>query len=180
MTAFRAWPSACQLTSADLVLEPLRIEHAEELVTALDDPSLHTYTGGRPATLGRLRERYRRQVAGRSDDGAQLWFNWVLRARESRSAVGFVQATVSAPDEADEMEEADVVAEVAWVVSTGHQGRGYAAQAVATMVAWLRAQGAGRILAHIHPGHRASIRVAERIGMRPTDTTVDGEVRWTG
>jgi len=31
----------------------------------------------------------------------------------------------------------------------------------------------------VHPEHRASIRVAERLGLTATDIVVDGETRWT-
>ena len=32
----------------------------------------------------------------------------------------------------------------------------------------------------IHPEHEASQRIARHLGMEPTDTVVDGEVRWAG
>jgi RimJ/RimL family protein N-acetyltransferase len=35
-----------------------------------------------------------------------------------------------------------------------------------------------RLEASIHPEHVASQRVAARIGLLPTDTLVDGEIRW--
>lgn len=44
----------------------------------------------------------------------------------------------------------------------------------------LVAQGVERLVAHIHPQHTASHRVAARLGMSPTPTVVDGEVRWEG
>ena len=56
-------------------LEPLRVEHADELMPVLDDSMLHTYTGGEPADLAQLRARYRRQLVGRSPDGSQHWLN---------------------------------------------------------------------------------------------------------
>lgn len=58
-------------------LEPLRVEHADELMPVLDDSSLHTFVGGEPADLAQLRARYTRQVVGRSPDGAQRWLNWL-------------------------------------------------------------------------------------------------------
>jgi hypothetical protein len=35
-----------------------------------------------------------------------------------------------------------------------------------------------RFTAHIHPDHVASIGVARTLGLSPTSTVVDGEVRW--
>jgi hypothetical protein len=117
------------LTTERLVLEPLRVEHAEEMAPVLDDPGLHDRIGGKPPTLEQLRRRYRLQVVGRSPDGSQRWLNWILRSQESGRVVGFVQATVTRDDDRR-------VAEIAWVVGTAAQGRGYAKEATHAMVSW--------------------------------------------
>jgi RimJ/RimL family protein N-acetyltransferase len=171
------FPDAPPLAGARVELEPLRVEHAEEMAPLLDDPGLHAFIGGRPATLPDLRERYGRQVAGHSRDGSQRWLNWVVRRREDRRAVGTVQATVSQQSAA---QEEGLVAEVAWVVAAPHQGYGYARDAAGAMVAWLREQGVATVVAHVHPDHRASQGVARAVGLTPTAITVDGEVRWQG
>src|SRR5436309_2338773 len=75
--------------------------------------------------------------------------------------------------------EADeAVAEVAWIVATEQQGLGYARDAAETMVRWLHREGVSRVLAHVHPQHDASAAVAPAIGLTPTPTMVEGEVRW--
>jgi RimJ/RimL family protein N-acetyltransferase len=156
-----------------LDLEPVQVEHAEEMGPLLDDVRLHTFTGGRPATVPELRERYRRLAARRSPDGSQRWLNWVARRREDGQAVGTVQATVTRHGHG-------LTAEVAWVVAPPHQRRGYAREAAGTMVAWLRDQGVARIVAHVDPRHEASQGVARAVGLAATGTVVDGEVRWQG
>jgi len=156
-----------------LLLEPLRVEHAEAMACLLDDPQLHIFTGGRPATVAELRSRYAEQVVGHSADGSQRWLNWVARRQDDAQLVGFVQATVSYQDRQPR-------AEVAWVIGTAHQRRGYAHEAAQLIVDWLRGNGVGTIVAHIHPDHVASNSVARRIGLRPTGDLVDGEVRWLG
>lgn len=154
------------LRTARLVLEPLRVTHAEEMATVLDDPALHRYTGGIPDTVDELRARYARQVAG-SPDGRAEWHNWVVRA--GASAVGYVQATVWRPD-------GGPVAELAWVIGTAHQGRGYGREAAAAVAAALPE---GTLLvAHIHPDNLASAAVARALGLVPGPTVVDGETRW--
>jgi RimJ/RimL family protein N-acetyltransferase len=40
------------IETARLVLEPLRIEHAEPMAIVLADPQLHAFIGGAPATDG--------------------------------------------------------------------------------------------------------------------------------
>jgi len=159
------------LRTPRLDLEPLRVEHADEMAAVLDDEQLYVVIGGSPPTVADLRERYRHQVAGRSPDGTQGWFNWILRRRQDHQAVGYVQATTTP-------EPAGLAAEVAWVVGTAYHGNGYASEAARAMVSWLREQGVVTVLAHVFPGHLASERVARAVGLSPTTTVTDGEVRW--
>ena len=79
--------------TARLVLEPLRIEHAEPMALVLADPQLHTFIGGVPDTAPQLRSRYARMLAGPSDP-AESWCNWMIRLRENRELTGTVQATI--------------------------------------------------------------------------------------
>lgn len=167
------WPAADPILTERLALEPLRVDHAAEMAVALSDATLYTYTGGGPASAEQLAGRYARQVMGGSPDGAQGWCNWVLRRRSGGDAVGYVQATVWAHD-------GRTVAEIAWVLAIGAQGRGLATEAVRAMIAWLREHGIDDVVAHVHPDHGASTRVAERAGLRATGVLVDGEVRWQG
>ncbi|HEX6920146.1 MAG TPA: GNAT family N-acetyltransferase, partial [Actinomycetes bacterium] len=44
-----SWVDPPPLGTRRLTLEPLRVEHADELAPVLDDRGLHTYTGGAPA-----------------------------------------------------------------------------------------------------------------------------------
>lgn len=167
------WAEVQHLTSDRLELEPLRPEHADEMAPLLDDVALHTFIGGRPATCDQLRGRYTRQVVGRSPDGSQRWLNWVVRRRINGQAVGTTQATVSEQD-------AVLTTDVAWVIGASQQRQGYAQEAAKVMVWWLRHQGVEVVVAYVHPQHPASMAVARAIGLAPTDTVVDGEVRWLG
>jgi len=146
-------------------LVPLSVDHAPAMVEALADPSLYEFTGGAPPTLEELTARYERQVVGHSPDGNERWLNWVVLL--DADPVGYVQATVVGDS-----------AEVAWVISPSVQGRGVATRAARAMGEQLRAAGVRRLVAHVHPDHAASARVAERLGLRPTDEVEDGEVRW--
>jgi RimJ/RimL family protein N-acetyltransferase len=151
-----------------LRLDPLRVKDAEEMAALLDDDRLHRYTGGHPETLGQLRARYARQVAG----VPRGWHNWIVRMRESDAVVGTVQATRFD-------EDGRPAAELAWVILIGHQGNGYAREAAAAMAACLREQGVEVLVAHVHPEHAASIVVAQSLGLVAGAVRGDGEVRWT-
>jgi RimJ/RimL family protein N-acetyltransferase len=171
--------------------EPLTVAHSLELAAALDDPELHEFTGGSPLSATAMAQRNARLATRRSADGTQVWANWVLRLRDTGEAIGTLQATLPAAGPAVDPAAdpatgaagaagavgAVGVAEVAWVVARSAQGRGYASEAAAWLVSRLR-QAGWTVVAHIHPDHAASQRVAAAAGMSPTDRVVDGEVRW--
>lgn len=151
-----------------LVLEPLRIEHADEMVAVLADHGLYEFTGGEPPTAEVLVVRYRAQVAGSGHDGEQ-WLNWILRRSDTAEVVGFVQATVSG-DSAD----------LAWLVGADHQGQGFSVEAVNALIAELDHRGIREFNARIHPGHIASHRIAACVGLgRSGAVDDDGEEFWT-
>jgi RimJ/RimL family protein N-acetyltransferase len=85
---------------------------------------------------------------------------------------------VAEREAADGGERPAAVAEVAWVVGTAFQGHGFAGRAAAAMVGWLRGQGVGHVVAHIHPDNAASSGIARRLGLKPTDVIQNGEVLW--
>ena len=118
--------------------------------------------------MDELRDRYARQIGERSPDGAEVWLNWMVRRRDTGELIGTVQATVNG-----------VAAELAWVIAVHHQRRGYAREAAGAVQGRLRDDGVTRFSAHIHPEHAASAGVARAIGLAPTGTVVDGEIRWT-
>lgn len=92
----------------------------------------------------------------------------MLRVRGEGRLAGYVQATVRGER-----------AEVAWVVGTPWQGRGYAKEAAAGLVRHLLERGpVTTVVAHIHPEHTASAAVASAAGLLPTGEWEDGEVRW--
>jgi RimJ/RimL family protein N-acetyltransferase len=70
------------------------------------------------------------------------------------------------------------VAEVAWVVGTSWQRQGIATEAARALVGWLARQAVRTVIAHIHPGHKASAAVAAAAGLTPTGLVQDGETRW--
>lgn len=161
-------PAAEIIRTERLDLTPLQVEDADAMAVVLADPALHSFIGGAPETPDGLRARYRRLVAGSPEPGI-TWLNWIVRSRDDASATGTVQATVDTRSR---------TAEVAWVIGTPWQGRGIAREAAAALVDWLDAHGIRTVVAHIHPDHHASAKVAAGAGLRPTGVVEDGEVRW--
>jgi RimJ/RimL family protein N-acetyltransferase len=158
------------IATARLLLCPLAVDDADEMVEVLADPALHEFTGGRPATLDELRNRYESWVRGPGVD-TELWLNWIVRGREDSVAMGTVQATIVAL-------QARPAAFVAWTIGSPWQGHGFATEAARGLVRWLTDNGVESIVAHIHPDNHASACVATRGGLRPTSDLVDGELVW--
>lgn len=165
------WPTTETLTSERLRLEPLAVEHATEMVGVLADPSLYEYTGGEAPSGEQLRRRYATQAVGRSEDGSQGWFNWIVKLQCDGTPVGFVQATVH-------RKRRGLEGDIAWVISPAHQGQRIASEATEAMIGWLKANGVSRFVAFVHPEHSASMGVARNQGLHPTSVIEDGEVRW--
>ena len=159
-----------RIATARLDLIPLTAHDADDLFDVLEDPELGRFTDETPpADVEVLRDRFAFWSARRSPDGSELWLNWVVRRREDGRAVGHVQATVGDGDAA-----------IAWVVGATFQRQGIATEAGTALMAWLHATlDVSVVRGMIHPDHVASQTVAERIGLRPTDGWLDGEVVWT-
>jgi len=170
--AHGAWPAAERIVAPRVVLEPLRRGHADEMARLLDDRRLHRYTGGSPLPLAELRARFALLERARSPDYAAGWLNWIVRRHESGAAVGTVQATLHA-------EGTHLWADIAWVVGTAHQGQGLATEAARAMTRWLERRGVAPVRAHINPEHRASVGVAQQLGMHRSGISIEGEEVWS-
>ncbi len=150
-----------------LVLHPLKVSDAAEMVTVLADESLYEFEGGHAPTLDILRLRYEHQVTGSTEPGV-TWWNWIIRSSVDERPLGFVQADVSGE-----------CAELGWLVGASDQGRGIATEAAEAVKGWLVRNDIRRIEAHIHPAHTASKTVASRLGLFDTGVIDDdGESLW--
>ena len=165
-----AGPAAEPIPTPRLVLEPLTVRDAAQMVPVLAAPELYRFTGGSPPTLPELTARYERLVAGPGRRG-EGWLNWVIRQRGDQQLAGTVQATVTS-------EPVGLRAAIAWVVGDAWQGRGYATESAQALIRWLREHEVVTIVAAIHPDHAASAGVARRAGMIPTAERADGEIIW--
>jgi RimJ/RimL family protein N-acetyltransferase len=156
-----------KITAERLDLIPLTPDHAAEMADVLADPGLYTFIGGEPPTVEALRARYERMLAG-PENHEESWCNWVLSLRGEEKLVGTVQATVT-PE----------ATEIAWVVGIPWQHRGFASEAARALVDWLRIERhVQTVIAHIHPDHQGSARVAASAGLFPTERSQDGEIEW--
>ena len=157
------------LETLRLQLSPVKVADAGEMSRVLSDPALYAFTGGGPESEAELAKRYARWVAGATQPG-QTWVNLIVRERNTGDAVGYVQATVN-PELAD----------IAWVIGTPWQRRGYAVEATRALATHVASNfHVTTIRALIKAEHVASQRIAERLGMRVTQDVVRGEQVWLG
>jgi RimJ/RimL family protein N-acetyltransferase len=161
-------PEALLLRTERLDLIPITREHAAPMFPVLNDPALYTFTGGSPPSgIAALARTYEFWEARRSPDGAELWFNWAVRLRAEGELVGHMQAGLTSAH-----------AYMAWTLGSRWQHRGYATEASRAVLDRLLGLGAREIRASIHPGHIASIRVAERLGLERTSEPSGKELIW--
>ena len=146
------------LESDDLSLEPLVAAHAAARFVLLSEPALFRFIDERPPQdAAQLRARYRKLESRASADGRQAWLNWIVRAKAGGPPLGFVQATVLD----------DGSAWVAYLLGSAHQGRGWATQATAAMLAHLETDhGVRTLLANVEAANAPSIRLLQRLGFR--------------
>src|SRR5690348_9732268 len=118
------------LHTARLRLEPLQAAHASALFEGLQNEALYDFIAERPPeNVDALRRRYGRLESRASPDGRDAWLNWVLCSLADQAHAGWVQATV----------HPDRTALIAYVLFREAWGKGYAREAVAALVAHLRA-----------------------------------------
>ncbi len=143
------------LATAELVLEPLVVAHAEAMFEVMSEPELYRYLDyPAPPSLEDLRSVYARVEGRKSPDGSQLWLNWVVR-RPGGAPMGYVQATVTSQQ----------AAWIGFVFSSKHWGRGYATQAARAVLEHVAsAYGVVRFLASVEAENRRSIRLLGRLG----------------
>jgi RimJ/RimL family protein N-acetyltransferase len=161
-------PEQLILRTARLDLIPINRDHAEPMFDIVRCPELYLFTGGEPPrNIEWLIDQYARWERRLSPDGAELWLNWVVSLRSEDQLIGHLQAGVSS-------EHADM----AWVIAVQWQNRGIATEAATAVLEFLVAIGVRNIRASIHPHNIASVKLAERLGLRPTNERSNGERIW--
>ena len=151
--------STCTLervTTARLVCERLRPEHAAEVMPLLLDPRVgETLCQPRPPTEADLLEELARKV----DHWDQYGFGmWLVRDRDSGEMVGRGGLQYTYSPGLDEIE-------AGWAIVPERWGRGLATELARTSVhTAFRTLGLREIVALALPGNRASRRVMEKTG----------------
>lgn len=153
------------VTTARLDVRPLTLADAEAFRAMTDEPAITdvVHLLPTPFTLAQAA----RLIAGQGDGRDCFWGVW---PRRETTLIGTVGTHLVGADEI----------EIGYWFSTAHQGRGFATEAVAGLLAALvEAYRHRRIFAECRPENLASWRLLERLGFEPdgTDGKRDGRKR---
>ncbi len=149
------------LRTAELVLEPLTVAHAESMYPLLSEPELYRHLDyGPPPSVEHVRGVYAQLERRASPDGSETWLNWIV-CLGSRNPIGFVQATVVSPH----------TSWVAYLLGSAYWGRGHAQAATSAMLEHLSTKfGAAEFLATVEIANTRSIALLERLSFRQATT----------
>lgn len=144
------------ISTPAFVLEPLRASHAHEMFRVLSDPSIYEFENEPPQSEAALAERYAKLEGRKSNDGTQIWLNWIIRL-SSGELVGYVQATILQSGSAY----------VAYELASRHWRQGIGSSAVAVMLGELRARYAVNLYAAVLKARNyRSVGLLRKLGFR--------------
>lgn len=155
------------ITTPRLVLTPLERGDLRELHALYSDPELMRWITGRARTPRETGLRLRKDVRHHREHGFGLCLG---REREGGGVVGRfgVEPVVT---------ERGLEGELAWMVATPFQRRGFATEATEAFVDHaLRELELVRLFAVCHPENEASLRVMARLGLVEVEATHERRV----
>ncbi|MEO1044869.1 MAG: GNAT family N-acetyltransferase [Pseudomonadota bacterium] len=144
-----------QIVLDRLILRFLRPDDAESLHVALSDAAVMRYWSTGPHdTLAQTRS----YIAGNMPDGEYPALGIAERAKgPDAPAIGWVSL----------WEKRDGIGEIGYILRPDCRGKGYAREAVATVIDYgFASQGYRKIAADIDPDNRPSLRLLEALGFK--------------
>lgn len=164
------------LTTGRLVLEPLTLAHSAGMFAMWSRPEVCRHSGpafdlnGEPIRLpARTADDSDRIITFFLYGAAQgLRFRWAMMRRSDGGFVGAVGFNTLGP-----------CSELAYHLAPEAWGQGLMTEAAKSALDWLRVQpDAAAVEAFVDPANTASIRLAERLGLRATGETAEGAARY--
>jgi [ribosomal protein S5]-alanine N-acetyltransferase len=147
-----------EIATPRLILEPLRLDHAELLMDSLADANLYAYVPQvPPANLAELKLRFG-ELLGGSGSPDEIWLNWYGRMPSSGQYVCSVQATVS---------KSKRMSYLAYQTFATFRGQGFAKEACGAVIGYLSAAHGTRLFrAEIDSRNVASRKLVESLHFR--------------
>lgn len=146
------------LTTERLLLRRSRAEDAEAISAYRSDPAVNRFQGWDRTDAAGVRAEIE-AMAGRAPGEPGGWVQLSVLERDGGRFVGDVGLSPADGEPG--------VIKVGYTIAPAFQGRGYATEAVAALIAYaFDALGADVVRAYASEENLASIRVAEKVGMR--------------
>jgi ribosomal-protein-alanine N-acetyltransferase len=164
--------SGTSVHTARLELTPLSGDAIEALLQG-EAGRLHSLTGAEfpqpiapPPYMAESLPVVRDRLRARPTE--TVWWNWLIVRQDNREAVGSV-AFGGMPDAGAVL--------IGYAMYPGHEGHGYATEAVRAMVDWAFAQPGVSVVRALAPvWNTPALHVAEKVGMRPVASDEDDEI----
>jgi RimJ/RimL family protein N-acetyltransferase len=157
-----------------LLLRRSRPEDSDAISAYRSDPNVHRYQGWERTDVDGIRRQIE-EMAQRAPGEPGGWVQLSVEERDAGRLVGDVGLNSVDGDPG--------VIEIGYTIAPLYQGRGYATEAVAALVAYaLDALEADVVRAYASAENLASIRVAEKVGLRLVERfrRRHGDAVWTG
>lgn len=154
------------MRTARLLLRPHRLTDADRWYEIQSIPGVREYTAwpqrNRRSSLRDLKRRTRQTRLRHSDDYLSLA---IEHEGELVGDVGLHLRSVS---------ETARCLEISWIIHPGHQGRGFAYEALRTVLDFVSANIEALLLvAVVHPSNAASVALARKLGLQPLPGAAD-------
>ena len=150
--------SFTELAGRRVVLRRFRPQDVAEFVAYRSHAEVARYQSWDAPYPPEAGERFVRQLMTAHPDTPGEWFQFAVALREAGQLIGDCAALPRADDPRQ--------CEIGFTIAPGHQGRGYATEAVRLLVGYLFARGKHRITASCDARNAASAAVLERLAMR--------------
>ena len=153
----------------------MAVQHAEGMFEMWRQPAVQQYSGPAQDEHGQRIDLPAR-VRADSDKLIRFWvkaasdgwgFRWVMLLRDEGSLVGHVGFNALSD-----------CSEIAYHMHPKFWGQGFMTEAATAALEWCKAGGAREVEAFIEPANGASVALAVRLGMTPTDTFAEGAQRY--
>ena len=143
------------ISTERLTIEPLALRHAQQLFDALNDELVGRFLDGPDVTtVEALEQKIIRVTSDAPPERNEVWRNFAVLL--DGRVIGRLEATLHR-----------TVAEVAYVFGPAWWGHGYATEATAWLLHYLREAGMSEVWATIAPANTASDRLLARLGFTP-------------
>ncbi|HEY6377927.1 MAG TPA: GNAT family N-acetyltransferase [Candidatus Dormibacteraeota bacterium] len=141
-----------ELRTERLLLRRFRVDDLDAFVAYRSDPGIARYQGWGPGYTREQGEAFIAWARGADPDTPGEWFQFAIERREVRGLIG---------DCAARFEDAGV--EVGFTLAAAQQGRGYATEAVAALLGYVRGRGHHRVVAWCDRDNHSAQRVLARL-----------------